>query len=214
VRTEEELSRRRAAAARVVAVQWRYARRGTSLAQAALGGAREFVALRHYPRDDAIDAASGTQFYYHAHDSRRRPPEEHGHFHLFVRAPRAARGAATGFVHVAALSLDARGLPLRWFTTNRWVTGERFAPADEVIAALPRLRPSARGRLTPVAQWLGAMVELYARPVAALLRRRDAVIARRSAGAPRERVLEDRSLDVVTEHRIDLPADLARLAAT
>jgi hypothetical protein len=65
-----------------------------------------------------------------------------------------------------------------------------------------------------VAQWLGAMVELYARPVAALLRRRDAVIARRSAGAPRERVLEDRSLDVVTEHRIDLPADLARLAAT
>jgi hypothetical protein len=32
-------------------------------------------------------------------------------------------------VHLVALSLDARGLPLRWFVTNRWVTGGQWADA-------------------------------------------------------------------------------------
>ena len=32
-------------------------------------------------------------------------------------------------MHLAALSLDVNGQPVRWFTTNRWVTGEHWRPA-------------------------------------------------------------------------------------
>jgi hypothetical protein len=204
VRPQEELSLE--AAERVVRIQSRYAAAGIGLAQAALAGARELHTLRHYPAGDACDAASGSEFYYHAHGSRRPHPDEHGHFHLFVRRE------GHGFFHLAALSLDARGLPLRWFTTNGWVTGERWVDAHTVIAALPSFHPNARGRLAPVAAWLDAMVTLYADTLARLLRRRDAVIARRAAGRSLEAVLEDRRLDVVTESRLAFPSRLSRIA--
>ena len=213
----------RDAAETAVAIPLRYAQRGIGMAQAALGGARACVELRHYPANDARDPASGTQFYYHAHGSRRRPADEHGHFHVFaprpdtpsaMPAPDDTGTLPSGFVHVAALSLDAHGRPIRWFTTNRWVTGEAWTDAGSLIALLPGLRPRARGRLAPVADWLDAMLRLYARPLATLIRRRDAVIARRAARTDRVAVFEDRTLDVVTECAVDLPADLQRLHGT
>jgi len=197
------------AARQVVAVQARYAAAGLGLAQAALGGAARFDTLRHYPAGDVIDRANASQFYYHAHGSRRRPAAEHGHFHLFVR------GSGPGdFSHLVALSLDAHGWPLRWFTTNRWVTGERWIDADTAIAALAGFRPRTHGRLAPVAAWLSAMVALYADTLAALLRRRDAVLARRLRTQPAQALFEDRRLDVVTATRVSLPRRLQRLAGT
>ena len=197
----------RQAARQVISVQARYAANGQGLAQAALGGAGRVETLRHYPAGDVIDRASHSQFYYHAHGSRRRPAQEHGHFHLFVR------GAAPGdFFHLAALSLDARGWPLRWFSTNRWVTGERWVDADTAIAALPGFRPRTPGRLAPVAAWLSGLVVLYADALAALLRRRDAVLARRLQTVPAERLFEDRRLDVITETQVSLPRRLQQLA--
>lgn len=197
-----------AAAEALVAVQTRYARAGVSLAQAALAGARACVEQRHYPAADVFDEASGTEFYYHAHGSRRRPQAEHGHFHVFKRMA----GADPHFCHVVALSLDDRGLPLRWFVTNRWVTGERWVAAETLLHWLPGLRPAARGRLAPVARWLAAMLVLDAGPVAALLRQRDRIIARRRADHELDALLEDRRLDVLAERAIDLPQRLARLA--
>jgi hypothetical protein len=202
----EVTGRLRDAAERAVGIPLRYAERGTGLAQAALAGARECVELRHYPARDAVDPDTGTQFYYHAHGSSRRPRDEHGHFHVFAREP-----GEPGFVHVAALSVDARGLPLRWFATNRWVTGERWTDAARVASLLPALRPRARGRLAPVADWLDAMLVLHARPIAAMLARRDAAIARHATRRDLEAVLEDRSIDVVAETAVDLPARLERL---
>jgi hypothetical protein len=205
VRTEEVLTARDAAET-VAAVQWRYAQAGLGLAQAALAGAHRFEVLRHYPARDAANGATGSSFYYHAHGSRRRPHREHGHFHVFQR------DADAGFFHVAALSLDARGLPLRWFTTNRWVTGERWADAAEVIDALPRVRLAARGRLAPVARWLDAMLRLYGDTLITLVRRRDRVVAARSRRQGRGALFEDRRLDVLTETRVDLPQRLQRLS--
>lgn len=208
MRTQEGLSREARlldAAEQVVQVQSRYAQAGIGLAQAALAGARRCEPLRHYPAADVIDRQRGLQFYYHAHSSHRPHPDEHGHFHLFVR------NETEDFFHVAALSLDARGWPLRWFTTNRWVTGERWVGAAQATAALPHFRPATHGRLAPVAQWLGAMVVLYEHTLATLLRRRDEMVNRRLARAPAEVVFEDRGLDVITENRVSLPQRLAQL---
>jgi hypothetical protein len=191
------------AAGRVVDVQARYASAGVALAQAALAGARTFETLRHYPAHDVVDRANGSQFYYHAHASRRRPGAEHGHFHLFVRRAEPGR-----FFHLCALSLDAQGWPLRWFATNRWVTGEDWVDADAAIAALPSFRPRATGRLAPVATWLGAMLALHADAVAALLRRRDAVVAHHLARTAAQDFFEDRRHDVLAETRVSLPRRL------
>lgn len=212
MRAQEELSEDRllAAAARVADLQLRYAGAGVSLATAAMAGAGTLQTLRHYPARDVVDTDAGTRFYYHAHGSRRCPAAEHGHFHLFAYP----RGTASGadFLHLAGLSLDARGQPLRWFTTNRWVTGEHWRPADEVLAALARFEVRARGRLAPVADWLGGMVRLFEPQLRALLCRRDAVMARRIARQGADAAFEDRQLDVVTECRISLPQRLYRLS--
>jgi hypothetical protein len=186
----------------------RYARAGTSLAHAALAGARRFEVLRHYPAADVVDAATGCSFYYHAH---RMDEAEHGHFHLF------ALGAGPGrHTHLAALSLDTGGQPLRWFTTNRWVTGERWRPAAQVLPALRAFHVRTRGRLAPVAAWLGAMVVLFADELAALVRARDAALAPRLQGRMRrdvDRVLEDRSLDVLSECPAQLAPKIHQLGA-
>lgn len=196
------------AAADVVAVQARLARAGIGMAQAAMAGATRCETLRHYPRGDVIDRANGSQFYYHAHGAGRRPPAEHGHFHLFVRN----LAGESSFSHLAGLSLDDQGWPLRWFCTNRWVTGEHWLPAPQLIAALACFQPRTAGRLAPVARWLAAMVQLYAGVLAGLLHRRDRLVARRLAHTPAETLFEDRRLDVITATQVALPARLQRLA--
>lgn len=182
-----------ASAQTALAVPLRYAQAGTSLAHAALAGARLFEALRHYPERDVVDAGAGTRFYYHAH---RLDDPEHGHFHLFAQGRRPG-----DFMHLAALSLDARGQPVQWFTTNRWVTGEHWRPAPQLLPRLRRWRVRTGGRLAPVANWLNAMVALYADELAQLLQARDARMAPLLAGRSRaacEAVFEDRSLDVIS----------------
>lgn len=188
-----------------------YAQRGVSLAQAALAGARRFEELRHYPARDVVDAAHGTRVYYHAHGGAQRWGSdaacEHGHFHLFWDGPEPG-----AHVHVAALALDARGQPLRWFTTNRWVTAGRWAPAAELIARLPAFRLAARGgRLAPLARWLTAMVQLFADELAAPLRARDAALKPHLRRRPAEQVWEDRTLEVLSTTDAALAPRLRRL---
>ena len=199
------------AAQRAAGIPLRYAQQGISLASAAMAGARVLEPLRHYPARDVRDTAAGTRFYYHAHTSRRCPPDEHGHFHLFDWPGGQPSGA--DFFHVAGLSLDARGQALRWFTTNRWVTGEHWRPAEDIVAALPRFEVRTHGRLAPVADWLSAMVQLFAPQIATLVRRRDAVMARHVTRLGREAALEDRQMDVVTECRVSLPQRIRQLSA-
>ena len=191
------------AAADVLAVQWHYASQGRSLAGAALAGARRFVEWAHYPRDDHVDPASGARFYYHAHPADERAPGEHGHFHLFVPAAREP-GAIS---HLAGISLDAKGLPLRLFTTNRWVTGDAWSDAATLAARLPGFALRAHGPLAPVARWLAAMVHLYADVIVTLLHERDRRLAARADA------LEDRSLHIVSERPVCLSDRLGRLEA-
>ena len=188
-----------------------YAQRGVSLAQAALAGARRFEELRHYPARDVVDAVHGTRFYYHAHGGAQRwgpdATPEHGHFHLFWDGPEPG-----AHVHLVALALDARGQPLRWFTTNRWVTAGRWAPAAELIARLPAFRLAIRGgRLAPLARWLTAMVQLFADELAALLRARDAALEPHLRQRPAQQVWEDRALEVLSVADAALAPRLRRL---
>ncbi len=192
----------------IVAETQRLARRGIGMAEAAMAGARELRAWRHHPLHDAVDDENGARFYYHAHASSRCPANEHGHFHLFMPAP-----DGRGHVHLAGLSLDARGWPIRWFATNRWVTGETWCDAPAVTALLARFQPRVAGRLAPVARWLGAMVALHQPALARLLQQRDAHKTRALRGRDDETYFEDRAIDVIAESPIDLVARLREAGA-
>lgn len=200
----QEMNPLRAQAAVTVAdIAWRYAQHGSGLAAAALAGARRLDPLRHYPRGDVIDHAHRTGFFYHAHASARRPAAEHGHFHLFTYTRVAQQWRHT---HLVALSLDAFGVPLRWFTVNDWVTGGRWRAADTLLAPLQRFEVATSGRLAPVAAWLTAMVRMYSSLIATLLHERDRLLC-----MPLDR--SDRGVEVVTQRRIDLLRDLRQIGA-
>lgn len=194
------------AALDAVRIPLEQAQRGRSMAQLALCGAARFEHWRHYPAADARDARHGSQFYFHAHE-QARGPGEHGHFHLFQRS--ATPGS---FHHLVALAIDALGQPLRWFTTNAWVTGEQWLAAPALCRMLPHYTLVQRGRLAPLARWLQALVRLHAQEIARLLRQRDAVLRRAAGGRELDAVLQDRRLELLSQQEISLARRLQALA--
>lgn len=180
-----------------VSIPLAYARQGRNLAWAAMAGREVFEPLVHHPRRDVVDAQAGTRFYYHAHPVAGQTLQEHGHFHLFHEDGR-------GFSHLAGLSLDAQGRPLRWFCTNRWVTGEHWRSAPQWRAPLRAYRIRTSGRLAPVAQWLDAMVHLYRHELQVLLQERDARVQRGASTVGRQAWLDDRQQHILCSCPISL----------
>jgi hypothetical protein len=158
---------------------------------------------------------------------------EHGHFHLFLRAegvpagstplllpelaianaplPRQSaplkRGGRDEVVHLVAIAIDGRGEPIRLFTTNRWVTGETWYRADDVIRMLDRFQVDGPEPSAVLNRWLGAMVRLFKPEITVLLRNRDKTVMdwrwRR-----RTNVFEDPRLEITSSFEIDLDARL------
>jgi uncharacterized protein DUF6969 len=161
-------------------------------------------------------------------------PAEHGHFHLFLRgegmpagitpllmpelavanapAPRQSAplklGRSDEVCHLVALAVDGNGEPLRLFTTNRWVTGETWYRADDVIRMLDRFRVRGERPSALLNRWLGAVVRVFQPEIATLLRDRDqAILEQRWRW--RGNVLEDPRLEITSSLEIDLDARLA-----
>lgn len=182
-------------------IQSGYANKGITLAQAALAGSHDFVAWNHYPAHDYVDSDSGYEFYYHAHDQHDMPESEHGHFHLFYRNPTRPNR----FIHLISIALNTKGLPVRLFTTNEWVTGESMVDAKQVLGAINRFTIRAQGRLAPIAKWLKAILTIYSDEIAQLITKRDKWIAEKLAkGSNRSFLLNNRKHHVLSECSIDL----------
>lgn len=183
------------AIARVMAA---YAERGTHLSAAALAGSRTFAQWQHYPSNDAVDAHHGTEFYYHAHAQSERLPNEHGHFHVFVRSHGARR-----FHHLIGISMNPLGVPIRLFLTNQWVTGEAWVGAEKILPRLNRFECTLRGRLAPVARWITGMVHLYHQDIAGLHRNRDRWHLGHTRNGNDRRHLSDQTHHIVAQQRVD-----------
>ena len=142
-----------------------------------------FESWTHYPPGDARDSESGIQIYYHAH----RAGQEHGHFHIFLRAgdtasdliPLPAPGEppaaleADDLFHVVAVTMDATGLPIDLFTTNRWVTGETMVAATSILPLLDRLTCTDAFDAPLANQWFSDLFRLFRDDIAQLLVARD-----------------------------------------
>lgn len=176
---------------------------GLNVVGEVLRGQGEFVEFEHYPHDDVFDDESHAQYYYHAH---RSAVGEHGHFHLFLREEgipdalrdRAVRGtqAPEPLVHLIAISMDGYGLPIGLFAVNRWVTGDIWYRAEDVIALLDRFVIDHAYPSWPVNRWITAMVRLFRREIEALLRHRDIVLDDWARTHPGSDLFEDRELEL------------------
>ena len=192
-------------------------------------------AWQHYPEGEVYDPNSHAQFFFHAHPNDGRQGPERGHFHTFMRAegmpsgaapmllpelavadltappPQAAprkRGTRDEVSHLIAIAVNFRGEPIRLFTTNRWVTGETWYRAEDVIRMLDCFAVEEPGPSAVLNRWIGATVALYRPQIAALLRARDeTVMAWRRRR--RSQVLEDLRLEITSSLNIDLDTQLA-----
>lgn len=184
-------------------IQMRYAETGRTLNEAALCGANDFIEWQHYPSNDLVDEQSGYEFYYHAHSADEMPNGEHGHFHVIKRDEKS-------FHHLIGISLDQKGLPVRLFTTNQWVTGEEMANSDIVIKLTKEFQVTTKGRMAPVSNWIGALIQLFAAEIEGLLLERDQKIARLvEEQGNRELVLNSKKHHVLSECKIDLMGRLS-----
>lgn len=134
---------------------------------------------------------------------------------LMPSAPQNAEGGdADPWSHLVAISMDAASRPLRFFTTNRWVTDETWYPALDVAAMLDRF---ALGPVPPsplLNRWVVALLGLYRPQLAELFARRDAAVMDwRRRRRPKVHVFEDRRLEITSTLNIDIDSQIEMIDA-
>ena len=98
--------------------------------------------------------------------------------------------------HLVAISMDEHGIPIRLFTTNRWLTDEYWYRAKDISVMLDDFSIEQAKPSWPVNRWITAMIRLFRPQIEEILQERDAVVAKWQATHPDEDVFEDRNLDL------------------
>ena len=189
------------------------AKTGDNIVGEVLKGGGPFVQYSHYPDSDAYDPETASQYYYHAHRDG-----EHGHFHTFLREKGMPAGiqpapqspaeyrsqAGDSLCHLIAISMDSWGFPIGLFTTNRWVVADTWYAAADVIRMLDAFEMDTARPSWATNRWITAMLRLFRPQIVTLVQQRDSRILGLAAQNPTVDVHEDRSIETVTEIRIDV----------
>ncbi len=203
------------AATRLVGSLHNLQQQGSQVVHRIVGDA-VFSEWDHYPDNDVRDDARASQYYFHAHASKKRPFKEHGHFHIFVhpdalgltrKNPKYAPAPA----HIVAVSMDAQGLPIGFFTTNRWVTKGPWLDYAACEKGLSAFAIGSRRGDPNVNVFLRSLLTLYHGHILLLLQQRDAVMQRLCAQRDRRSVFADASIEALCYLPIDLLDDIAGL---
>ena len=177
-----------------------------------------FYEWDHYPKGDAYDHVTHSQYYYHAHPAEDRLGE-HGHFHTFLRPKGMPTGMSPAPVpdytpppgdndalsHLIAISMDKHGIPIGLFTTNRWVTGETWYRSADVSAMLDRFEMDLAWPSWPVNRWITGMLRLFRPQILELLQQRDVAVDAWQADHPERNVYEDRDFEITS--RVSISVD-------
>ncbi|MDZ5647726.1 DUF6969 family protein [Nitrospirillum sp. BR 11828] len=197
----------------------------TVLSEAMQDAVPPFVPWQHHPPGDVYDSEYHAQYYFHAHPESELVGEEVGHFHTFMRPLGMPDGVVPAplpdlqpdtdgngaLSHLVGISVDGMGRVTRLFTTNRWVTGETWYAADDVVRMLEGFQIDHARPSWPLNRWITALVSLYRDEIAELLRERDATVARWQADHPGSYVYDDRGLEVTSERLVDVEARIQDL---
>ena len=110
--------------------------------------------------------------------------------------------------HIIAISMDPRGYPIGLFSTNRWVTGETFYKAEDVIAMLDNFSMDLLYPSWPVNIWITSTMKLFRPQIEVLLKQRDSSITDWQKENPGIDVYEDRNLEITSQLNIDVDEQL------
>jgi len=188
---------------------------GLNIVGECLKGQGAFYEFSHYPEDDVYDKDSKSQYYFHTH---RGLAGEYGHFHTFLRSagmpssvvalePIGTKVWPSGedaLSHLIAISMNQEGIPVGLFTTNRWVTGERWYQAEDVVQMLDAFVVDHAFPNLAVNQWISAMFRLFKYEMVGLLLERDRVVNAWCAQHPNRDVFEARELEVTSFQAINI----------
>lgn len=223
----EQRAEMAAAAEQLTEVYRVLSKTGDNVVGELLRGVETFYEWDHYPKGDIYDPSSHSQYYYHAHAPEQRFPGEHGHFHTFLRPkgmppgvkPAPVAGATPpqdpddALSHLVAVAMDARGLPIRLFTTNRWVTGEVWYRGEDVRRMLPRFEIDHVRPSWPVNLWITALLALFRPQIEALIDARDTAVREWERRVVPPDVYEDRDLEVTSFAEISVDDQIEALNA-
>ncbi len=187
----------------------------TNVVAEVLKGQGDFFEWDHYPKGDVYDREACSQYYYHAHPPETRAAiygPENGHYHTFVRPKGMPKGINPAPVadykkldgpndeltHLIGISMDRQGYPIRLFTTNRWVTGETWYVADDVVRILHGFLMDHAYPSWPVNIWITGMMRLFRPQITSLIKQRDEAIAAWVEENPDASPYEDRNLEITS----------------
>lgn len=188
--------------------------------------AETFYEWDHYPPGDVYDAETHSQYYYHAHPGDQRFESEHGHFHTFLRPGGMPEGVKPAPVprdalpldpderlsHLIAIAMTPQGLPFRLFTVNRWVTGETWYAAEDVVSMLDRFDIDHARPSWPVNRWVTAMMRLFRPEIVELIRARDRAVEAWQCQRNPPDVFEDRNLEITSMLEISVTDQIQGVA--
>ncbi len=191
-----------------------------------LRGHGTFYEWDHYPPGDVYDHETHSQYYYHAHPTELRGGE-HGHFHAFLRPKGMPKGVKPAplpdfqppknkndaLSHLVGISMNKGGFPVGLFTTNRWVTGEVWYRAEDVIGMLGRFDIDHARPSWPANRWITNMVRLFRPRITELIRERDRAAEEWSRRHPDENTYEDRHFEIASATDISVEAQIEAVAA-
>jgi hypothetical protein len=141
-----------------------------------------------------------------------------GHFHCFLPAPaegeagglpEARRGS--GMAHLVAVEVDRHSLPVRLFTTNRWVTDETWVEAHAASRLADRFLVELARPSLSAAIWISSVIRLFQPQIGALLAARDAAVAALARAKPGSNPYEDRSLEIPSALTVSVEAQMANV---
>jgi len=214
----EDLEVMALAGQQVVEVYRILAKTGDNVVGELLRGTDTFYEWDHYPKGDVYDRETHSQYYYHAHAADQRFPGEHGHFHTFLRPKGMPPGIKPARIpgrpvpkdpndelsHLIAVAMTPAGFPFRLFSTNRWVTGESWYRADDVIALLDCFNIDHARPSWPANRWITGLVGLFKPQIVELVRARDRAVEDWADRHPGGDVYEDRDLEITSYMDIDV----------
>ena len=185
-----------------------------------------FLEWEHIPKEDVYDRTSHSQYYYHAHpkslDKTGMHDDEHGHFHTFIRGkgmpdnikpvPLEDYDSSIDIsevnTHVIGIGMDNMGVPMRLFTVNRWVTGEIWHSAEDVISLLDSYEIDNVIPTWPVNLWVTNMIALFRPQIEDLILKRDQQVEEWKKQNPDSNIYENRDFEVASYLDINLASHI------
>lgn len=158
-----------------------------------------------YPDEYGIfDRRRDCQFYYHSHAGATH---EAGHFHTVRLFPHQT-------AHLVAISMASSGWPRALFTLNLWAIGDTYAAPEDLKRYAHRYRVESRKGDPRLVRFVNLMFHVFALEIEALQEEKERTIERYRATHGGMDPFEDRSVEILSQVEVDVPARLGALGVT